>query len=50
MKKKFKLEKDFLDFLRLCNSHEVKYLVKESAGRPQDIADVWKLNERNKIK
>ncbi len=24
--------------------------VKESAGRPQDIADVWKLKERNKIK
>lgn len=27
MKKKFKLEKDFLDFLRLCNIHEVKYLI-----------------------
>ena len=27
MKKLFKLEKDFLDFLRLCNEREVKYLV-----------------------
>ena len=27
MKKKFKLEKDFLDFLELCNKHSVKYLV-----------------------
>jgi hypothetical protein len=27
MKKKFKLEIDFIDFLRLCNKHQVKYLV-----------------------
>lgn len=27
MKKKFKLEIDFIDFLRLCNEHHVKYLV-----------------------
>ena len=27
MKKKFKLEQDFLDFIRLCNEREVKYLV-----------------------
>lgn len=27
MKKKFKLENDFIDFLRLCNEHGVKYLV-----------------------
>lgn len=27
MTKKFKLENDFIDFLRLCNQHEVKYLV-----------------------
>jgi predicted nucleotidyltransferase len=27
MKKKFKLEIDFIDFLRLCNEHQVKYLV-----------------------
>jgi len=27
MKKKFKLENDFLDFLELCNKHSVKYLV-----------------------
>ncbi len=27
MKKKFKLESDFIDFLQLCNQHEVKYLV-----------------------
>lgn len=27
MKKKFKLEVDFIDFLRLCNEHQVKYIV-----------------------
>lgn len=27
MKKKFKLEIDFIDFLELCNKHQVKYLV-----------------------
>lgn len=27
MKKKFKLEVDFIDFLKLCNKHQVKYLV-----------------------
>jgi predicted nucleotidyltransferase len=27
MKKKFKLENDFLEFLQLCNKHFVKYLV-----------------------
>ena len=27
MKKQFKLETDFIDFLSLCNKHEVKYLV-----------------------
>ncbi|MDQ3683157.1 MAG: hypothetical protein M3352_08815 [Bacteroidota bacterium] len=27
MKKKFKLENDFLEFLQLCNKHLVKYLV-----------------------
>ncbi len=37
------LEISFLGFNDLLK-------VKESAGRPQDIADVWKLNERNKNK
>ncbi len=27
MKKKFKLEKDFLEFLETCNKHSLKYLV-----------------------
>jgi len=27
MKKKINLEKDFFDFIKLCNEHEVKYLV-----------------------
>lgn len=27
MKNKFKLEKDFIEFLELCNQHEVRYLV-----------------------
>jgi len=27
MKKQINLEKDFLDFIRLCNQYSVKYLV-----------------------
>lgn len=27
MKKKFKLEKDFIEFLEICNKHALKYLV-----------------------
>ena len=36
MKKKINLEKDILDFIKLCN---------KKAGRPHDIADLDKLKK-----